>query len=243
MSLRTNFKLIATTTVLGLACTAMSAHAGVIAPDLNFTLQVNNDNPIHLYPAVEQTGPTTWSWNGTYAGDGWAMPFCNITADTDPIVTSNITFVNNTLATQTYTIVVEVPVEAVGPGSFMDGSMGGSVTDANGSGFAMISALPEGAVYSALIDGNVVWTLLNDPFSASPANNGGTATYSDSFGQPVPVGGPSVTSTIGIMLQFQLTAGDSVAMTSFFRVEPIPAPAGLALLGLAGLAGRSRRRA
>jgi MYXO-CTERM domain-containing protein len=51
-----------------------------------------------------------------------------------------------------------------------------------------------------------------------------------------------VAATIGIQLDFILSAGDSVAITSYFQVDPVPAPAGLALLGLAGLGGRRRRR-
>ena len=35
---------------------------------------------------------------------------------------------------------------------------------------------------------------------------------------------------------------DSISLTSFFQVEPVPAPAGHAVLGLAGLVGRGRRR-
>jgi LPXTG-motif cell wall-anchored protein len=51
-----------------------------------------------------------------------------------------------------------------------------------------------------------------------------------------------VAGFIGIQLQFILSAGDSVAISSYFEVQPIPAPAGLALLGLAGITARRRRR-
>lgn len=225
------------------AMIAPAAYAGLTPPDLTFYLQVNGENPLYFFPTATQTGPTSWNWSGNYEGTGWAMPSFSINADTDPMVNANITFTNNTLTTQTYTIVVTLPVDPIGPGSLMDGSMGGSITDSNGNGVATVAATAGGAIYSALIDGNVVATLLNDPFSASPANSGGTQTYGPaSFGQPTPIGGPSVNTDIGIRLRFTLTPGDSVAMTSFFRVEPVPAPAGLALLALAGLAGSRRRR-
>jgi hypothetical protein len=219
---------------------APHAEASVIPPALQFSLQVNNSAPIFFTPPASQTGPTSWTWQGSYYGDGWSFA-STINGDLDPMVNANISFINTSNAVQTYTITVTLPVDPIGPGSTMDGSVGGSITDANGNGFAQVAALAGSSFYQAQIDGNTVQTLLNHPFSASPTFSGGTATFGPaSFGQPVQIPGPSVSSTIGIVLQFTLTPGDSIAATSFFRV--LPNPAGLALLGIAGLLGRSRRR-
>ena len=67
------------------------------------------------------------------------MPFFNIDVNLDPIVNAFIAFQNNTAVTNTYTIIVSLPVAPIGPGSLMDGSVGGSVTDANGNGFAQVA--------------------------------------------------------------------------------------------------------
>ena len=47
-------------------------------------------------------------------------------------------------------------------------------------------------------------------------------------------------SNIGVRLDFDLTPGETVGFVGVFGF--IPAPGALALLGLAGLAGRTRRR-
>lgn len=73
---------------------------------------------------------------------------------------------------------------------------------------------------------------------------GGSASASDDFpggGLYVPIAGP--VSDIGARFAFTLSAGDLASGTSIFRVQAIPAPGALALLGLGGLvAGRRRGR-
>jgi MYXO-CTERM domain-containing protein len=225
---------------------AASVHAGVVIPDLTMTVQANSGNVNTFHPAGQPTGSDTWNWNGTLGGNNWGMLY-NIDGNADPIVTSNITFTNMTGVTNNYVITVSLPVAPIVGGTVMDGSVGGSVTDANGNGFAQAAALAGSSMFVGLIDGNPAagTAMLGFPYSATFAGpgSGGTAIIGpQSFGQPIPIGGPNVLSSIGIRLEFSLSAGDSIAMTSFFRVEPVPAPGALGLLGLAGLAGRSRRR-
>jgi len=72
---------------------------------------------------------------------------------------------------------------------------------------------------------------------------GGSRTDSDSFpggGGYAAITGP--VSNIGTRFSFSLTPGDQVSATSIFRVEAVPAPASLALLGLGGLVAAGRRR-
>jgi len=230
--------------LLGVAAVAFvstSASAGIIVNDLQVT--------------VEETGGSTWqaSPNGTpnpdgtttYVGQqttsGWTFGW-NINTNPDPIVLSNLTFQNLTAFTQTYTITVDNVVPAIAGSTIMGGSISGGATDNNANGVTVTSG-PNGAVYFGRIDGvNLASTALLDPYSNSAAF-GSLVIGPDSFGLPgLTTPGPAVATSIGIQLQFTLASMDSISLTSFFQVEPVPAPAGLAVLGLAGLVGCGRRR-
>ncbi len=226
---------------------AQQVQAGeILPPELDFTLQVNGDAPIYFFPAAEQTGASTWHWGGSYQDTSWAMPLFSISADTDPMVSANISFVNNSLVTNLYTITVTLPVPGFGPSSTMGGSVGGSVTDANQDGLGGVgygSGAPGSALFFGQIDLVNVLGLHGAPGGVAVPFAGGTSNIpAVSAGLPGRfLAAPAVVGSIGIQLQFTLSAGDSIAITSFFSVEPVPAPAGLALLGLAGLVSRRRR--
>ncbi|MFB3138752.1 MAG: PEP-CTERM sorting domain-containing protein, partial [Phycisphaerales bacterium] len=71
---------------------------------------------------------------------------------------------------------------------------------------------------------------------------GGIAT-SGNFGTPIPSApAPAVLGSIGIKTEFSLTSLDQATLTSSFQVTVIPAPGGLAMLGIGLLSGRRRRR-
>src|SRR6185503_1888233 len=165
------------------------------------------------------------NWNGAYSETDWSMQF-NIDGDIDPQVQNFIALTNNSGVVNTYSITVFLPTIAIPGGSLMDGSVGGSVTDGNGDGFAQVTTALGAPLYQGLIDGvgPGAASLYTDPYSATVGVSGGTANVlATSFGQPFPVGGPAVVGNIGIRLQFTLTPGDTIALTSFFRVNPVPA--------------------
>lgn len=225
-----------------------STHAGTIpGPALEIALSVNDGTAQIFNPLGQNTGGDTWLWDAAYASAGWEMD-CLISADTDPWVNSVIGFTNNTGVANLYTITVTLPVPAIGVATVMGGSVGGSVTWNGAGGTGGILTYGTGAPGSALFNGQIdlvnVLGILPAPGGVAGAFPGNTVNIpATNVGLPGPtIPGPMVAASIGIQLQFILSAGDSVAITSYFQVEPIPAPAGLALLGLAGLAGSRRRR-
>jgi hypothetical protein len=218
----------------------------------NMTMSITTDQGSSVFNPAEY-GNAWGNPNGTFSflgskgqqgnyGLGWSM-----LVNPDPFVIANFVVTNNSAFDQTFTITVTLPTNSGGLNSFIGGSVTGSVTDLNGNG-ATLSSPAAGSIYGAIIDNNVVETLLDDPFSVSTGAFQSNTVGPASFGDPIPNQPylPLVTTNIGITLSFVLSAGDSASFTSIFVVEyaVIPGPAGLAMLGLAGLfAGARRRRA
>ena len=167
----------------------------------------------------------------------------DISLNEDPFVSSNFGFLN-TGATATFTIVSSIPIAPLA-GTRIGGSSGGSVTDANFDGVGGLTTVAPDALYVGLIDGVpvLVSELHADPFSVGFSFNGETVNIPNvSFGLPGPTTiGPAVAASIGIRNRFELTGGDSVALTNFFVVELVPEP-GTGLLLAFGLALLSRHR-
>ncbi len=172
-------------------------------------------------------------------GLGWSM-----LVNPDPFIVGNFVVTNNSLVAQTFTLSVSMPIV---PGLLdvsIGGSITGTVTDLNGNG-ASLSSTPGGSIYSALIDGSVVATLLDDHTTSFLDPFQSAVVGPDAFGEPIPSDpGPDTLVSMSIELEFTLSAGDAASFTSIFVLigTPIPAPAGLALLGVAGMFGSRRRR-
>ena len=158
---------------------------------------------------------------------------------------------NTSSVTQTFIINVTLPIApAFGPPSLIQGSISGSLTDTSSAtgfgtvGSATLAAASGGSVYTGLIDGSGVRTLLDDPFSVGVAVANGSAVIGPAdFGIPVRESIAVATTDIGIELRFELSAGDSASFTSVFDVIPVPEPgtASLLSLGLVLIAARRRR--
>ena len=168
--------------------------------------------------------------------DGWSLSM-----DSDPFVTNNFTITNTTGSTQIYTVGTTVGVAPSIPLASMQGSIGFSLTDNNGNGATLAtSGVP---LYRAQIDGNVARTLWNSPTSFTAPF--GSTSSNALFGFPTAEVAPeSVDSSIGILMVFSLTSGDSVSFSSNFTVTAVPAPAALWLFGsgLLGLVAAARRK-
>ena len=183
--------------------------------------------------------------DATYSPIGATIHTYNITLDSDPFISASVDVVNNTLLTQTYTLIFTLPISpAITSGSRIGGSTQGGLTDANFDGIGTLSTVGPGtALYYGQIDGADVLPLFPDPNSLSVPFAGGSASESTSAGLPGPtIPGPNALTSIGIKHEFTLTAGDRATFTSFFVVNAVPEPGSLSLLAVGGLIMAFRRR-
>jgi hypothetical protein len=221
-----------------IAIGAVSANA-----DNGFTMELSVDGgaPILFDPTGDPVGDGVFNFAGQDLAPNYFFSW-DINAKADPFVSGNVVFVNNSLSTLTFSLtIIQLVNPAVLPSSLMGGSVaGGLTTDLDGGSLASVGDTP---VWNALIDGNVVASLLTNPFSVGNPGAGSAAIGPESFGTPIPsLPGPAALTSIAINLTFSLTPGDQASFTSIFVVNAIPGPAGLALLGLAGVMTGSRRR-
>ena len=186
-----------------------------------------------------QTGTWQIDWNCVFndAVEGGA-------GGGNAFVTANIVVTNNDAAIQNFSLLMTLPTGLLGTVT-EQGSLVGTVTDLN-FGDATVFAPAGGRIYTPMIDGSdeMPGFLMDDPFSESAGGPGFSGIVGPAdFGIPAPVAATqTVDSSIGILLDFDLTGNDAASFTAIFQVL-IPAPAGLPILAAVGLvAGRRRRR-
>ena len=157
----------------------------------------------------------------------------------DPDVTLNFNVSAGSVDT---TFTISSAILGFSPISPAEGRASASVnaTDLDDNGvFLMPAGTPGTGVYSSFYNSGTTFANLLLAGASAPF---GSASASDAF---PPIGfvpiGPTVTS-INSQFHFSLSSGDVAGGTSLFRVQAIPAPGAVGLLGLAGLLVSRRRR-
>lgn len=235
-----------------LISTAASAGSlgGTTVPALDVTLtwgETGGENRWHANPTgVANPNATTFDFDGSVSRTNWNLSW-DVTLDPDPFVNGVFGVTNNTSSLQTFVLTVLLPISpAIPGGTLVGGSIGGSVTDANASGFAELKTLSGVALFTGMNDLNTALTIYDDPavFTANLFPGQTVTIPALNVGLPPSIASIPALSTIAIQLTFVLTPGDTASFTTFYQVEPIPEPATVVLMGLGigGLAVAGRRR-
>jgi len=191
--------------------------------------------------AFQQRADGTWELKTPggvhYPGAPWLtvqeLNFLAADPISGPLIYGNMLVQNNTAALQTYTVGFTLPTTFPGP-NLIRGSVDTSIIGTDGT----ISALANSSIYSAQIDFLAVRTLQGFPFTLSTTQSANSSSAQFGFD----LNNAAVTSSIGILLQFQLSPGDTAAIISDFQVVAVPEPSSMALLLAGGALLIWRRR-
>lgn len=218
-------------------------------PAFQVEIGIEGDTQV-LNPPGSDNGDGTFDFDGSMSQADWDFDW-DITADPDPFISAVMGFTNNTAATQTFILNVSLPLAPpLAPGSFMGGSIGITVIDANFDGVGTMATDSPTAIYNGTLDGAPVLPLFSDPYSLSVPFAGGFAIDDASAGLPATIPGPAAAATIGISHRFTLTPGDRASFTSFFQavdsdegpIVPEPTTLALVAVSLVSVLGFRRRR-
>lgn len=175
--------------------------------------------------SVSMMGDPVWDYS-------WSL-----TADPDPFIAGSFTVTNTSAMMQTFDITFALPVSPTFTNGYMTGSLSGSYTDADSSGGATLNLND----WDGLIGTSSEMNLFS--FAGPCFGIDCSVTIDEVFQGPTLYTG-AVDSTIGIHMNFALSAGDRVTFDTRFEVTPVPVPAAAWLFGsgLLGLIGVARRK-
>lgn len=177
------------------------------------------------------------------AEGGGLLNSWTVSAKEDPYVTNNVNLTNTTGLTHTYLASVVLPTGGDAYNSIISSSVGVTVTDSDGN--SVMSLQENGfSMYRGQINGVTALPLTLGPLTTANCQPFPAAGCSatDSDGIAFQAAGPGIANSIAILLQFELSPGDSAGFTSRFEVVPEPFTGTLLSLGLVGLGFVGRRR-
>ncbi len=173
---------------------------------------------------------------GSLTNELWSLDW-NVLVDPDPLVDAQIAVTNNADTFQAFTLLMILGVDPF-EGTARGSSSATVTNEFNLDEGATLRTAGGGSVYRAFIDGGTPFrTLMDSPFSLETdpipfATESATASFNN-----VPSG--PINETMAILLEFELSPGDSASINGFFEV--FPGPGGLALFAVFGV-GLTRRR-
>jgi len=229
---------------VGITLVTSQASAAVGGPRFSFNMAadgVAGGGAAADFGSVQQVSQTEWLFSGSYGSTSGTMLSWTYLVDPDPFVTGTFTVTNETSVSREYVIDFVLPIEPALTASLISGQVAGTLTDANGSGSALLTSMGGGFAFSALADGSVVQGLMANASHQISVANGTSSFTGGSFGFPTPIAGPAINMTIGIRFAFSLSAGDSVSFSSVFVANPVPGPTSLLVAAIFG-GMRQRRR-
>jgi hypothetical protein len=223
------------------AATTMSASSAASPP---VTLDVTADfsNQVLTLSGAVTASPNVFNYQGNLldAGGDWLLSWNFNASNTGPQAFTAGNYVIQNLSSNdiTFEIRVSLPTALAGTPWLYGGSVSGGLTTQGAGSISSVGS----ALWTASSGTNQIGTLFNDPFSVVRTEAGSSSLGFESFGNPIPsLPGPDLGSDLSITLKFILSGNSSASFTSVF-VALVPAPGAVALLGLGGLLGASRRR-
>lgn len=233
---------------LAAAVAACAIVAPVYADAPSMTLTVNSGmfgKNLQLDPNAIDNGIGSYVGSAFGMNNLWRLDY-NLAATVNGASGSqsgSLSLTNLSGATQTYSMILSLPTSVSGDYTgLFNGSVSAVLITGGPGSMSSVAGVP---LWTASSGGVVAGELFTDPFNATRSGPGATSLGSRSFGGSSP---SHPTSAFGemlsISLNFTLSAGATASFSSAFAGTgiPVPAPGALAVLGMAGLASRRRRR-